>query len=97
MVSRKISLFRKMQRGRSPSFELFQLDMYVSTFTFMITFEPLELELFGMLTIVMTDLVTFMVKIVCLDFVAAMGIGFHKLILLYSEWLKMSVNKCGKC
>ena len=28
MVSRKISLFGKMQRGRSPSFELFQLDMY---------------------------------------------------------------------
>ena len=27
-VSRKISLFGKMQRGRSPSFELFQLDMY---------------------------------------------------------------------
>ena len=26
-VSRKISLFGKMQRGRSPSFELFQLDM----------------------------------------------------------------------
>ena len=30
MVSRKISLFGKMQRGRSPSFELFQLDMYAS-------------------------------------------------------------------
>ena len=29
-VSRKISLFGKMQRGRSPSFELFQLDMYVN-------------------------------------------------------------------
>ena len=28
MVLRKISLFGKMQRGRSPSFELFQLDMY---------------------------------------------------------------------
>ena len=28
MVSRKISLFGKIQRGRSPSFELFQLDMY---------------------------------------------------------------------
>ena len=28
MVSRKISLFGKMQRGRSPSFGLFQLDMY---------------------------------------------------------------------
>ena len=28
MVSRKISLFSKMQRGRSPSFELLQLDMY---------------------------------------------------------------------
>ena len=27
-VSHKISLFGKMQRGRSPSFELFQLDMY---------------------------------------------------------------------
>ena len=27
-VSRKISLFSKMQRGRSPSFELLQLDMY---------------------------------------------------------------------
>ena len=25
----QISLFGKMQRGRSPSFELFQLDMYV--------------------------------------------------------------------
>ena len=32
MVSRKISLFDKMQRGRSPSFELFQLDMYVNLF-----------------------------------------------------------------
>ena len=31
MVSRKISLFGKMQRGRSPSFELFQLDMYVKS------------------------------------------------------------------
>ena len=31
MVSRKISLFGKMQRGRSPSFELFQLDMYGMT------------------------------------------------------------------
>ena len=30
IVSRKISLFVKMQRGRSPSFELFQLDMYGS-------------------------------------------------------------------
>ena len=29
MVSHKNSLFGKMQRGRSPSFELFQLDMYV--------------------------------------------------------------------
>ena len=29
MVLRQISLFGKMQRGRSPSFELFQLDMYV--------------------------------------------------------------------
>ena len=28
MVSRKNSLFGRMQRGRSPSFELFQLDMY---------------------------------------------------------------------
>ena len=28
MLSRKISLFGKVQRGRSPSFELFQLDMY---------------------------------------------------------------------
>ena len=28
MVSRNISLFGKMQRGRSPSFELNQLDMY---------------------------------------------------------------------
>ena len=28
MVSRKISLFSKMQRGRSPSFELLQLHMY---------------------------------------------------------------------
>ena len=27
-VSRKISLFGKLQRGRSPSFELFQLEMY---------------------------------------------------------------------
>ena len=27
-VSRKISLFGKLQTGRSPSFELFQLDMY---------------------------------------------------------------------
>ena len=27
-VSRKISLFGKLQRGRSPSLELFQLDMY---------------------------------------------------------------------
>ena len=31
MVFRKISLFGKMQRGRSPSFELFQLDMYALT------------------------------------------------------------------
>ena len=30
MVSRKISLFDKMQRGRSPSFEFFQLDMYAA-------------------------------------------------------------------
>ena len=29
MVSLKISLLGKMQRGRSPSFELFQLEMYV--------------------------------------------------------------------
>ena len=29
MVSRKISLFGRMQRGKSPSFELFQLDMNV--------------------------------------------------------------------
>ena len=29
MFSRKISLFGKMKRGRSPSFELFKLDMYV--------------------------------------------------------------------
>ena len=28
MVSRKISLFGKIQRGSSPSFEFFQLDMY---------------------------------------------------------------------
>ena len=28
LVLRKISLFYKMQRGRSPSFELFILDMY---------------------------------------------------------------------
>ena len=28
MVSRKISLFGKIKRGRSPSFELLQLDMY---------------------------------------------------------------------
>ena len=28
MVSRKISLFSMMQRGRSRSFELFQLDKY---------------------------------------------------------------------
>ena len=33
MDSRKISLFVKMKRGRSPSFELFQLDMYVKSFT----------------------------------------------------------------
>ena len=32
MVSRKISLFCKIQRGRSPSFELFQLDMYEFVF-----------------------------------------------------------------
>ena len=30
MASHKISLFSKMQRGRSPSFELLQLDMNVS-------------------------------------------------------------------
>ena len=28
IVSRKISLFDKMQGGRSPSFDLFHLDMY---------------------------------------------------------------------
>ena len=33
MVSRKISLFGKMQRGRSPSFELFQLDLYAEIYT----------------------------------------------------------------
>ena len=32
MVSRKISLFEKMQRGRSPSFEHFQLDMYATKY-----------------------------------------------------------------
>ena len=32
LVLRKISLFYKMQRGRSPSFELFILDMYVYLF-----------------------------------------------------------------
>ena len=31
IASRKISLFGKMQRGKSPSFELFQLDMYASS------------------------------------------------------------------
>ena len=32
-VSLKISLFGKLQRGRSPSFELLQLDMYLINFT----------------------------------------------------------------
>ena len=36
-VSRKISLFGKMQRGRSPSFELFQLDMY-AVYTFFLVY-----------------------------------------------------------
>ena len=30
IVLHKISLFSKMQGGRSPSFELFQLDIYVN-------------------------------------------------------------------
>ena len=31
MVSRKISFFCKMQKGRSPSVEFFKLDMYVDS------------------------------------------------------------------
>ena len=50
MVSPKISLFGKMQRGRSPSFELLQLDMYghvflvIESLLFIIVCNVVEIE-----------------------------------------------------
>ena len=53
-VSRRMSLFGKMQSGRSPSFEFFQLDIYVTfqyslmnlAYNFIYSFELKMLEHF---------------------------------------------------
>ena len=42
-ISRKFSLFGKMQRGRSPSFELYQLDMYEAIQFFAVAFASVML------------------------------------------------------
>ena len=42
IVSHEVSLFGKMPRGRSASFELFQLDMYVNTKIYWYTNEANE-------------------------------------------------------